>query len=634
MKNWKTLTALTAIAGGLIISACASIGHPEGGPKDTEPPRFVRSVPAPGATDVNPRRISLYFDENLQLEDAFSKVIISPPQVQPPSVSANGHRITVDLRDTLRPNTSYTIEFADAIKDLNEGNVLDGFTLDFSTGPAIDTLRLSGMVLQARNLEPAQGMLVGVHSNLSDTAISKVPLLRVTRTNQLGQFTVRNLAPGSYRVFALNDLNRDYKWDRSEDIAFYDVLVTPEVRAITVTDTLTSVLGTDSLTERAGLEYLPNDILLTWFNEDYRAQYLADYKRMDRRRVSLRMGAPMTPDSSGVLPLPSISVVGGTLDGQDFSSHTVLQKNPTADSLVYWLRSPEILQQDSLRLSVTYLETDSLDRLTPRTDTLRVFFRAPKQKKKDDADTTAVPQEYLSIRATSGSAQELNMPLVLDFAEPVATLDSTMMRLELQRDTVWTPVEGFSLRPDSLQPLTRRVAHVNWIPQGKYRFTADSAAIHSIYDAPVKAFKHEFTVKSEDDYSGLRFRISGLDSATAVVELLSASDEVRYTAPTVNGVATLRFLTPGKYYARMFIDSNSNGIWDTGNMSQGLQPEEVYYFNSEIELKKNWDIDQDWDPFCLPLDAQKPYAIKKNRPKLKPGEKAPDAVAKDEAPDW
>ncbi len=634
MKNWKTLTALTAVAGGLLISACASIGHPEGGPRDTEPPRFIRSVPAPGATEVNPRRINLYFDENLQLEDAFSKVIISPPQIQPPSVSANGHRITVDIRDTLIPNTSYTIEFADAIKDLNEGNVLDGFTVDFSTGPAIDTLRLSGMVLQARNLEPAQGMLVGVHSNLSDTALTKVPLLRVTRTNQLGQFTVRNLAPGSYRVFALNDLNRDYKWDRSEDIAFYDAVVSPEVRAITVTDTLTSIMGTDSLAERSGLEYLPNDILLTWFNEDYRAQYLADYARMDRRRVSLRMGAPVMPDSAGTQPLPSIRVVGGALDGQDFSNHTVLQKNPTADTLVYWLRSPEILQQDSLRLGVTYLETDSLDRLSPRTDTIRVFFRAPKVKKKEDTDSTTLRQEFLSIRATSGSTQELNAPMILDFSEPLASLDSTALRLEFQRDTTWMPVEGFSLRPDSLLPLTRRVAHVKWLPQGKYRFTADSAAVHSIYDTPIKAFKHEFTVKKEDDYSALRFRISGLDSTAAVVELLNSSDEVRYTAPVINGVATLRFLNPGKYFARMFIDANANGLWDTGKVADALQPEEVYYFNAEIELKKNWDIDQDWDPFSLPLDAQKPYAIKKNKPKLKPGEKAPDSTTKEEAPDW
>ena len=128
------------------------------------------------------------------------------------------------------PNTTYTIDFADAIKDLNEGNVLDGLAIDFSTGDSIDTLCISGMVLEARNLEPAQGMLVGIYSNLSDTAITSLQLERIAKTNQLGQFTVRNLKPGQYQIFALNDVNRDYRWDRTEDVAFYDVAVSPAPR--------------------------------------------------------------------------------------------------------------------------------------------------------------------------------------------------------------------------------------------------------------------------------------------------------------------------------------------------------------------------------------------------------------------
>ena len=150
--SWRHLLALLSVAGGLLAPACASIGRPEGGARDETPPVFVSARPAPGSTDVGTTRFAVFFDENIQLDDAFNKVIVSPAQTTPPAVSANGRRLSVELRDTLIPNTTYTIDFGDAIKDLNEGNILDGFALDFSTGPSIDTLRISGMVLAADNL--------------------------------------------------------------------------------------------------------------------------------------------------------------------------------------------------------------------------------------------------------------------------------------------------------------------------------------------------------------------------------------------------------------------------------------------------------------------------------------------------
>ena len=168
----------------VLFVACANMGRPEGGARDEMPPEFVRSNPAPGSLRVDRQRLDVWFDENIQLDDAFNKVIVSPTQTQAPTVRSVGRHLYVELRDSLKPNSTYTIDFADAIKDLNEGNVLDGFALDFSTGDSIDTLRLSGMVLQARNLEPAQAMTVGIYSNPTDTSLTKVKFERVTRTNQ------------------------------------------------------------------------------------------------------------------------------------------------------------------------------------------------------------------------------------------------------------------------------------------------------------------------------------------------------------------------------------------------------------------------------------------------------------------
>lgn len=627
---WVAIAALAA--------SCASRGRPEGGARDETPPRFVRSNPAPGDTGVRRTRLQLTFDENVQLEDAFTKVVVSPAQKQPPQISANGRNVTVQFRDTLLPNTTYTVDFADAIKDLNEGNVLDGFAIDFATGSTIDTLRISGMVLQAENLEPAQGMLVGVYSNLADSAITTLPFERIARTNQLGQFTIRNLPQGKYRIFAVNDLNRDYHWDRSEDIAFYDSVIEPYARPITVTDTLYAADGTDSIVTRPGVQFLPNDILLTWFNVGYKAPYLADYKRPERRKITLTFGAPQ--DS-----LPTLTIVDGAPGiGRPDSLWALMHPNATGDSLTYWLADTALVAADSLRLAVKYQKLDTLENRIWQTDTLKFFFREQKKKKKDKdkkdqaprftvdtvtGDTTFLPppdMEYLALTAKTQSAQELEKPVVWESNLPLAALDTAGVHLQIQVDTLWQPVP-FKIKPAPANPLLQSQIDLNWQPGARYRLTIDSLAAKSIYGPWNRPFKHEFTVKQPEDYSNLNILLPGLDSVPVVVELLNGSDAPQYRVIKPAGAAAVAFrlIAPSTYYARLWIDENQNGKWDTGSPLDSVQPEEVYYFAKKLELKKNWDIEQTWDITELPLDKQKPYAIKKNKPKLKRGETAPDS---------
>lgn len=619
--RWLPLLSLTA----LIVTSCASIGRPEGGPRDEEPPVFVSSTPAPGAVNVDARRMNVVFNENIQLEDAFNKVVASPPGKTPPTVRANGKRMTVEFRDTLLPNTTYTIDFADAIKDLNEGNILDGFALEFSTGPTIDTLRVSGMVLDAETLEPQQGMLVGIHSNLEDSALTKLRFERIARTNQLGQFTIRGLAPGTYRVYAVGDVNNDYMWDRSENMAFYDVTVSPTVENVAVSDTLRNAEGLDSIVGREGLHYLPDDILLSSYNEGYKPQYIKDYGRAERRRINITLAAP-TDTMSGVC---IVDGVADSLRGLSWEGWALMHPNPGRDSLDFWVTSPEVIASDSLRLALRYQKTDTANQLVWTTDTLRFFFREPKgQKKKKDEEADSVPpvHDALSIRAVGGSQQELHLPFVFEVSEPLERLDSAGVRLEILRDTVWTPVAyGPAARPDSLMALTRRVFDIKWEPGAKYRLAADSAAMLSVYGEHNKAVQQEFTVKTREDYSNLLFKLDGLDGRPARVLLLNSSDAPVYATDVAAGedVAEFSFVAPGTYYARLFIDTNQNGKWDPGNFAEQLLPEETYYYPKKLELKKNWNVDQSWNIYELAVDMQKPYAIKKNKPKLKRGERAP-----------
>lgn len=621
IKQLRLLLAMIAVA---LLAACANMGRPEGGPRDELPPVYVRSNPAMGQLNFKGNKITVEFDENIALEDAMNKIVVSPAQRTTPAISSNAKRVTVELRDTLLPNTTYTIDFADAIKDLNEGNVLDGMALDFATGDTIDTLRISGMLFEAHTLEPAQGMLVGVYSNLADSAIKTLPLDRITKTNQLGQFTIRNLKEGTYRIYAINDVNRDYHWDRSEDVAFYDVTVSPSVTPITITDTLYRENGErDSLVTREGTRYLPDDVLLTWFNEGYSSQYLQDYKRPERNKLTLQFGTKADT-------LPILRLLNTHRAGDEISTWSMLDASPTLDTLTYWISDTSLVALDSLTLEARYMRTDTNDCLSWTTDTLRFNIRTvkkkeekKKKKKKDDEEEDTIPKiPHMDLRVSSGNNQELNQGLVLTSGTPIVSFDTTAVKLEMMVDSVWYTLEPphFS-RLDSLKPMTY-TAPYEWEEGTQYRLTVDSSAVRDIYGLDNEPLSHEFTTKRLDDYSTISFTLSGVDGRPAIVEILSSSDKPVGYAPVENDIATITYLTPGTYYARLYIDTDRNGEWTTGSLSDSIprQPEEVYYYPKKLTVKKNWTVEQTWDINELPVDQQKPQEIKKNKPKRRKGD--------------
>lgn len=599
-----------------IMVACASIGRPEGGPRDEMPPVFIKSNPTQGQTNVKSNKIEIFFDENLKVDDASNKVVISPVQKAMPSIIANGKKVSVELRDTLIPNSTYTIDFSDAIQDLNEGNPVDGFALDFSTGDSIDSLRISGMLFEARNLEPAQGMIVGVYSNLADSAISTLPLERISKTNQLGQFTIRGLKPGYYRIFALNDKNRDYHWDRSEDVAFYDVALSPSVEPIEVMDTLRASDGKDSLVSRQGVKFLPNNVLLTWFNEGYAAQYLKDYKRPERNRITFDFATKADT-------LPQITIINGKKAGLDIDEWALLNAGETLDTLEYWINDSVILAQDSILVAARYLRTDTNENLSWTTDTLKLFYKEPKKKKKKDKDeeTDSIPEvKFLNWTLQAANPQDVNKPLRFLSSQPLAFIDNNGIKLSIKRDTIWESLPSPRILPDTSGYILKYTIPYEWQAGEKYKLEIDSASLIGIYNECNKPYKQEFSVRPIEDYVNLYFNVSGTE-LPVIVELLDGSDKVVATAPVIEGKASFNFLFPGKYFARAFIDNNNNGEYDTGKLLDKQQPEEVYYYPKIINAKKNWDIEQSWNIYEQPLDLQKPLQIKKNKPAQKKSSK-------------
>lgn len=612
----------------LLAAACASIGHPEGGPIDELPPNFVRSNPSLGALGVNRQRIVLEFDENIEIKDPSNTVVISPTQATFPKITAVGRMVRIDLADSLKPNTTYTIDFTDGITDLNEGNELDGFAFDFSTGDTIDSLCISGMVLEAETLEPAQGMAVGVYSNLSDTAISTLPFERMTRTNKLGQFVIRNLAPGTYRIFAVDDKNRDNHWDRSENVAFLPFTITPTAAPAVMPDTLKDASGADSIVMRNVTAFYPNDVLLTWFNENYKSQYLAKYVRPERYRLHFEMGAPATE-------LPQITIVGSDFDGRNLEELSRLSASSTLDTLDYWITDSLLYGRDSLTISMRYLRTDTLDQLSYTTDTLRLNMRPAKKKKKEQtaADSTKnAAAQIATLKVNTGNnLLDVYSPLALDFEKPLSRYpDTSTVKLAIKVDTLWEEIASPVFATiDSLHPLHYEAAY-EWEPGAEYLLTIDSLALQDIYGLENQPVNFQFKVRALEEYSTLTFDLKGVDT-TYVIQILSEQDKpVRSVQGNGSGVISIPYLAPATYYARLFIDRNANGKFDAGSLTDSVMPEDMYYFPKRIQVRKNWTLNQPWDINDTPVDMQKPLEIKKNKPKTKRNERDGDEYEDDQ----
>ena len=638
---------LMAVVVGLVLAACASIGSPEGGPRDYTPPQVVKTSPAAGTVNFKGQKVEITFDEIINLKDQQKKVIISPAPKTMPLIRTVGKKVTVEFREPLKENTTYVIDFSNAIEDNNESNQMDGYTFAFSTGEQIDTLAVSGIVLRASDLEPMQHVIVGLHSNLDDTAFTRLPLERVSRTNDRGKFTVRNLKPGSYHVFALSDMDGDYRMARTEDIAFLDEIIVPSASQYTSQDTVfTFDRRIDTVVTATHTLYQPNDLLLCMFNEGYRSHYVKQTSRPADNKLFLLFGAPNDT-------LPQLDVLRPAEHQPDWYR---VERTATNDSLLYWITDSAMIKTDTIIVAMTYLRTDTADQLKQVTDTLRLGYRKPNAQVKEEEKKAKQREENAKRLATlldkqqkaaaqgkeldEGELEEikelqrvdpndiprLKMDLaksgtidvgdsvILKFDAPIAHIDPNGIHLEVKRDTLWKPYPGDV-------PALRLVSDYNpmlyWmpittLPDSAYRLTIDSAAVTSVYGLVNEKLSKELRVRGLEEYANVYFHVNVADSA--FVELLASGEKLVRTAPVKNNAFELLNVPPGTYYLRLTLDKNGNGKWDTGNYNSHLQPEEVYYYPKKLRLRRNWDLDENWNIYETALDVQKPEDIRRNKP--------------------
>ena len=630
------MCAIVVTAIGMV--SCAKMGQPDGGWYDETPPRIIGCSPADKGVGVKSRRVVISFDEFIQVDNPTEKVVVSPPQIETPEIKGTGKKIVVELKDSLRANTTYTIDFSDAISDMNEGNPLGNYTYSFSTSDHIDTLEVAGNVVNAADLEPIKGILVGLYAvgdetneagienktnevGTNDPFLSK-PMLRVSRTDSRGRFVIRGVAPGKYRVVALQDADGNYFFNqKSEMIAFSNDIIeprfTPDVRQDTV---WRDSLHIDSIRSVKYTRFLPDNIVLKAFTEKQTDRFFLKTERKDPRLITFYF-------NGGDSRLPKVRGLNFNSDSAFITEHSLEN-----DTVNYWLRDTALVNQDTLRLELRYMATDTLGRLVEMTDTIDALAKVSYEKRQKDKTRKyeewkkqqdkakkrgkeyqeEMPPEMLEPKYNVKSQPDPDQNITIDMPTPLACIDTSMIHLYAQHDTLWYRSK-FIFRQRRDVPRSYEIIG-EWRPDIEYSLEIDSTAFTDIYGMQSAAYKQGFKVRSEDEYGTLLINISGMDTLPMIAQLLDGSDKPVKTVSVSNSVAEFFYVNPGTYYLRLFVDRNGNGIWDTGDYSLGQQAEETYYYPEAIESKAKWDITLDWDTQRRDAAHQKPYAITKQKP--------------------
>lgn len=620
----------------LILTSCARMGVPDGGWYDEKPPYVVSATPEENATNVNSRKVTIRFNEFIKLESANEKVIVSPPQMQQPEIKVTGKNIYVNLLDSLKPNTTYTIDFSDAISDNNEGNPMGNYSYTFSTGDVIDTLQVSGYVLDASNLEPVKGILVGLYAD--GDSIMK----RVARSDSRGHFIVKGVAPGSYTIRALMDADGDYRFtQRSEKMAFSHDIIVPFSKPDTRQDTLWQDQNhIRDIAVTGYTHFYPDDIVLRAFDHKLTDRHFLKAERKEADNFTLfftasvldslvahsKQKSPNLPTLHLLNPPSHLSAAGDEL--------FIAEPSLNADTIRYWLRDTTLVNQDTLQLEMTTYITDTLGVQRLTTDTLEILSKSPYAKrmkeledrkaewKKDLAKRlrraepgevidTVMPAKRLEVKYQMPTKMPPTGAIKITFPSPLEKFNKEAVHLYVEQDSLWYR------SPFAVTEVKQRTCelYTDWLQGANYSFEVDSLAFVDIYGVANGKYKMGIQVGKLEDYASLFVNVSAPVGVNApvVVQLLDTKDEALMTEKAKDGTAEFYYIVPGTYYLRAFVDSNDNGQWDTGDYFADRQPEEMYYYSEPVECRAKWDITKTWNLTSKPLYSQKPDAIKKEK---------------------
>ena len=567
----------------LFSHSCANTkAAPSGGPKDTIPPVLLKIEPADRTRNMPTAdvKIALTYDEYTVVKEA-SGIYLSPPTKHSPTAKVKGKSIVVTLRDTLAENTTYTIDFNNALADNNEGNMAPRFTYVFSTGDTIDSMYLTGTVLDCEKLTPVKGALVALYEDLSDSACMLSLPAAATRTDDWGYFVIRNVKPVAYQIYAYSDEDRDNLYMQGEDyIAFHDTLFTP---TLIVSDSVYE-LKSFNMKDTLDCQKRESQLSLLLFKETASRQFIKNKGRTDQKKGFIRFNARNTV-------LNSFQIFG--VDSTAITTHFT----PERDSMDFWINTSYTLP-DSLLLTVEYMKTDSLGNLAMTKEDIAVSLN---DEQKKALASKAKEDTLINVTYTCKNENVEQDGITLTFPDPLATIDTSAILFvatnpKNQNDTI-----AFTFEKDStLFEVYHMQSSQKYQTGYKYEVIYPEGTFHDIYGRKNKENKIDIQLPNTDKTGSITLNISGIHDTRYIIELVSADKKNVFRKFTVDKDTQLYFpyLAAGEYTFRITEDRNGNGIFDSGNLLERKQPEKVIMFKKPdgteiIDLPEQTDIEQD-----------------------------------------
>ena len=598
----------------IFITDCAKVGTPMGGPGDEIPPRVVSSKPENYKKNFTGERLEITFDEFVTIRDLNNELIVSPPLKERTTMRMRGKTFILNLNNKLRDSITYTLNFGKAITDFHEGNVLLNYEFVVSTGDILDSLTVTGRLMQAEDLQPSKDpVLVMLYNNLNDSApLQEIPIY-LGKTGKEGDFMINNIKTGTYKIFALKDANRNMIYDLPDEwIAFSDsaFIFDPSVTEFSediiidtshIAEYVDSTMFSDTLMTQFVVDSISGDTIkipqklsyalhinLALFNEMTTIQYITDKDRVEREKIFITFNRP-----------PFDSVLIEPLNFEDKPQTLLKQISANYDTIVMWIADTSIASMDTLLMKVTYSVYDSLHHLVRTSDTLNLRYREAKpeatgrrsRKKQEETPQT----EYLNLQfnVTPNGSMDLNNQLTASAPRPVFDFDSSRMHLFKLVDTVEV-AEPWHLVPDSAR-IRKFSFRVNWEEGVEYHLYIDPGAFTDIYGLGNDTIDISFTTRFLDYYGKIIVSL-GDNQSPYLIQLLDDKNKLVASRSVIDGTKIeFQYLYPANYTFKAIRDLNQNGRWDTGNYLEKIQPEKVFYYPEKIELRSNWDVEITWD---------------------------------------
>ena len=573
LKKLIPLIPAAMVLGAMMFpSGCANTTTPPtGGAKDTIPPVITKVYPLPGTVNVpvHKTKVRFWFDEYVKIKDA-NGIFLSPPLDKKPKAVIKGKSVEVTFESDLDSNTTYTLDLTGAIADNNEGNIFQGYTLVFSTGEQIDTMCMTGMVQDCNTLMPIKGATVLLYKDHSDSAVLKSRPVAAAKTDDWGYFSLRNIQDTVYRVYAIRDANNNNIYEpESESVAFLDTLFKPRTA---YNDSLYEFKKFD-MKDTALCLARKTDVELNIFRERPAKQYIVKKERVGLRTAYLTFMAPDTR-------INSMRIKGVAAD------RLISQFNPQKDSLELWVNDQRKMP-DTLQLVINYDKTDTLGRLRPTEETVKLavtkeiraqMMKSSRERKHEDTIAVMTTTADPATVEQTGFQIEFKYPII---AEAWDSLQLRMVNPRQQESfgKISIARDSTNLRKYSIKPLEPMQTGYDYFLKIPYRVFQD---VNGFYNDSTEL---KVTLPTDEKLSSITLELSGVHEKYIIDLLNEKRDKViRTYIVDGDGPVVFPYLKAGKYCIRMTEDLNRNNIVDTGILLEHRQPEKVRFFKLEDQF--------------------------------------------------